>query len=182
MSSWSVRSPGMPERRMAQVVREAHRLDQVGVDVEVVPERAVQRPQVVADRAPDLRHLHRVREARAVEVVFAREEDLGLRLELAEGVRVDDPVAVDLERVAVVGLPRAPVGLAVEGSVESVGHLWGGSPWQSARPWMQSPRQRPRRSVRGCFDRIPGQELPYTYERQDDACDLQAEGRARAST
>ena len=63
---------GMPERRMAQVVREAHRLDQVGVDMEVVPERAVQRPQVVADRAPDLGHLHRVRQARPVEVVFPR--------------------------------------------------------------------------------------------------------------
>ena len=112
----------VPERRVAQVVREADRLDQVRVDEEVVPQGPLQRPQELADRAADLRDLHRVGEPRAVEVVLAREEDLGLRLELAERVRVDDPVAVDLERVAVVGLAGAPEGLAVEGPVESVGH------------------------------------------------------------
>ena len=122
MSSWSVRSPGVPERGVAQVVREADRLDQVRVDVEVVPQGPLAGPQELADRAPDLGHLHRVREARAVEVVLPGEEDLRLRLELAEGVRVDDPVAVYLEGVAVVGLALPAGGLAVEGSVESVGH------------------------------------------------------------
>ncbi len=76
----------------------------------------------MADRPADLRHLHRMGEPGPVEVVFARQEHLGLRLELAEGVRVDDPVAVDLEGVPIIGLAGAAVGLPVEIIVERVGH------------------------------------------------------------
>jgi hypothetical protein len=110
------------EGRVPEVMREADRLHQVRVDEEVVAKRALERPEELADRAADLRHLHRVREPRAVEVVLPGEEDLGLRLELAERVRVDDAVAVDLERVPVVGLAGAAEGLAVKGPVESVCH------------------------------------------------------------
>src|SRR5471032_2297617 len=64
-------------------------------------------------------------QARSVEVVFTGEENLGLRLQLPEGLGVDDPVAVDLKRVAVVRLARTPVGLAVEVAVELVPHQRG---------------------------------------------------------
>ena len=48
-------------------------------------------------RAPDLRPLQAVGEARAVVVALVVHEDLGLVLEPAEGRAVDDAVAVALE-------------------------------------------------------------------------------------
>ena len=52
--------------------------------------------------------LHGMGEARAVEIVLPGKEHLGLGLELAERMGVDDPVPVDLEGVAVVRLPPPP--------------------------------------------------------------------------
>lgn len=124
---------GVAKGRVPKVVRKANRLDQVAIYEEVVPQGPLHGPQELADRPAYLRDLHRVREPRPVEVVLPGEEDLGLRLELAEGVRVDDPVAVDLERVPVVGLAGTAEGLAVEGPVESIGHL-GRQPEQSDGP------------------------------------------------
>ena len=77
---------GVPERRMAEVVPEADRLRQVLVQ-----------PQGARHRARDAAGLERVREAGAVVVALGRDEDLGLVLEAAEALRVDDPVAVALE-------------------------------------------------------------------------------------
>src|SRR5262249_48621819 len=110
------------ERRMPEVVREADGLDEVAVDVEVVLHRSALGAQVMADRAADLRDFHRVREARAVEVGLAGEEDLRLRLQFSKRVRVDDAVAVDLERVAIVGLSAGAERLAVERVIKPVGH------------------------------------------------------------
>src|ERR1035437_3802288 len=76
----------------------------------------------MADGPADLRHLHRVGQPRAVEIVFARQEHLRLGLQLAEGMRMDDAVAVDLERAAVVRLAARAPHLDVEGVVEAILH------------------------------------------------------------
>ena len=49
-------------------------------------------------RARNLRHLERVREARAVVIAGRREEDLRLVLQPAERLAVDDAIAIALER------------------------------------------------------------------------------------
>ena len=74
------------ERRVADVVAERHRLDQILVQ----PERA-------GDRPADLAHLEDVREPGAVVVAHGREEHLRLVLRAPEGLAVDDAVAVDGE-------------------------------------------------------------------------------------
>ena len=75
------------ERRVADIVAERHRLDQILVD-----------PQRARDRAADLVHLEDVREARAVVIADRGEEDLRLVLRAPEGLAMDDAVAVDRER------------------------------------------------------------------------------------
>ena len=77
----------VPERRMAGVVAEADRLDEILVQ-----------PQRARDDARDRGRLERVRDARAVVVAGGVDEDLRLALQAAERLRVDDPVAVALER------------------------------------------------------------------------------------
>src|SRR3546814_6589311 len=81
---------GMAERRVSEVVREGERLGQVFVE-----------PEAARQRARDLRHLDRMGQARPVVVALVIDEDLRLVLQAAEGGRVDDPVAVALERRAV---------------------------------------------------------------------------------
>ena len=78
---------GVAEGRVAEVVTEPDRLGQVLVQAE--------RPR---DRAGDSAGLERVREPGAVVVPLGGDEDLRLVLEPAEGLGVDDPVAVALER------------------------------------------------------------------------------------
>ena len=75
------------ERRVAHVVAEADRLRQVLVQA--------QRP---GDAARDPGRLERVRHARAVVVAGRVDEDLRLALQPPERLRVEDPVAVALER------------------------------------------------------------------------------------
>jgi hypothetical protein len=77
------------ERRVAEVVRESERLGKVLVE-----------PQGPRQRPRDLAHLDRMGEARAVMVALVEDEDLGLVLQPAEGARMDDTVAVALERAA----------------------------------------------------------------------------------
>jgi hypothetical protein len=79
----------VPERRVAEVVAQADRLDEVLVE----RKRA-------GDRAGDLRHLERVRHPRAVVVALGRDEDLRLVLQAPERLAVHDPVAVALQRGA----------------------------------------------------------------------------------
>ena len=80
---------GMPERRMAEIVRERRRLGQVLVE----PERARQ-------RARDLRDLQRMGEPGAVMVALVKDEDLRLVAEAPEGGGMDDAVAIAAEIVA----------------------------------------------------------------------------------
>ena len=87
---------GVAEGRVAEVVAEPDRLGQVLVEAE----RA-------GDRAGDPAGLQRVGEAGPVVVALGGDEDLRLVLEAAEGLRVDDPVAVALEGGADAGC-RAP--------------------------------------------------------------------------
>ncbi len=77
----------VPERRVPEVVAEPDRLDEVLVQ----PERA-------GDAARDARRLERVRHPGAEVVAAGVDEDLRLALQPAERLRVDDPVAVALER------------------------------------------------------------------------------------
>ena len=81
------------ERRVPEVVPEPDRLGQVLVQ-----------PQRPRDGARDPAGLERVREPGAVVVALGRDEHLRLVLEPPERLRVHDPVAVALERRAVVGV------------------------------------------------------------------------------
>jgi hypothetical protein len=81
------RLPDVPEGRVPEVVPEPDRLGQVLVQ----GERS-------RDRARDPAGLERVGEAGAVVVALGSNEDLGLVLEAPERLRVDDPVAIALER------------------------------------------------------------------------------------
>ena len=73
----------MTERRMAEVVRQGHRLGEIGVQTQ----RLGQGPR-------DLRHLKAMGQAGAVIVALMRHKDLGLLLQASEGAGVDDPVPV----------------------------------------------------------------------------------------
>ena len=88
---------------MSKVVDQRERLDKVHIQVESRSEGA-----------RDLRDLDGVRQARAEVVGVAAGEDLGLVLQAAERARVDNAVAVALERIAV-GMRRlriaAPAGI-----------------------------------------------------------------------
>ena len=77
---------GVAERGVAEVVAQGDGLGQVLVEAEGL-----------GDRPGDLGDLEAVRQPRPVVVAERREEDLGLVLEAAEGLRVDDPVPVALE-------------------------------------------------------------------------------------
>ncbi len=80
------RFAGVTERRVAEVVAERDRLGEVLIE-----------PQRAGDGASDLRDFEGVGEARAIVVLLGVDEDLGLVLETAERLGVDDPVAVALE-------------------------------------------------------------------------------------
>ena len=118
----------MTEGRVAEVVGEAGGFDQVGVDEKIRLERSVTlgfEPE--ADRLANLRDFKRVGEAGAVEIVFAAPENLRFVLQAAEGGRVKDAVAIDLERAAIVaGILPTREAFGVEISVEAVLHAGGG--------------------------------------------------------
>ena len=78
--------PGMPKRRVAEIVAERDRFRKVVVE-----------PQRPGQRAGDLRHLDGVRQAGAEMIAVVIDEHLGLVGEAAEGGRMHDAVAVALE-------------------------------------------------------------------------------------
>ena len=78
--------PRVAERRVAEIMGEADRLDEVLVQA-----------QRARDRAGDLRDFERVREPRPVEIAFVVDEHLGLVDEAAERRGVNDAVAIALE-------------------------------------------------------------------------------------
>src|SRR4051812_46688601 len=113
---------GMPKRRMAKIVRETTRLHEIAIEGKIIAQGAADCPEVVANRAADLRDFHGVGQAGTVEIVFAREKNLRLRLQLPKSMRVDDPVTIDLKCVAVIRLARCAEGLAIERVVEPILH------------------------------------------------------------
>ena len=76
---------GMAERRVAQVVRQGNGLDQVLVE-----------PQRTRNGAAQLRHLQRVRHARAKQVTLVVQEDLRLVDQPPERRGMNDAVAIAL--------------------------------------------------------------------------------------
>src|SRR5688500_14868594 len=78
---------GVAEWRVADVMPERDRLGQLLVQ-----------SQHLRDAARDLRDFERMREPRAVMVARRREEDLCLMLQTAEGLGVDDAIAIPLKR------------------------------------------------------------------------------------
>jgi len=80
---------GVAEGRVAQVVRQRDRLDQVLVQA-----------QAARDAAPELRNLERMRQPGAEQVALVVQEHLGLVDQATEGGGVDDAVTVALESVA----------------------------------------------------------------------------------
>ena len=78
---------GVAERRVAEIVAERDRFGELLVQA-----------QDLRDRARDLRHLERVRQARAVVIAGRREEHLRLVLQPAERLAVDDAIAIALKR------------------------------------------------------------------------------------
>ena len=78
---------GVAERRVSEIVAERDRFGQLLVQA-----------QHFRDGARDLRDLERVRQARPVVIAGRREEHLRLVLQPAEGLAVDDAVAVALKR------------------------------------------------------------------------------------
>ena len=77
---------GVSERRVPEVVSERDRFGQLFVE-----------PQHLGDAARDLRDLQRVGQPRAVVIAGRREEHLGLVLEPAERLAVNDAIAVALK-------------------------------------------------------------------------------------
>src|SRR6185437_6090259 len=77
----------MAERRVADVVRQRQRLGEVLVEA-----------QAARDGARDLRHFEAMRQPGAVVVALVIDEDLGLVLQAPERGRVNNAVAVALER------------------------------------------------------------------------------------
>src|SRR5690606_14020224 len=77
---------GVAERRVAKVMGQRNRFDEVFVQA-----------QRARQRAGDLRHFETVGEARAKQIAFMVDENLGLVLEPPKGTGVDDAIAVTLE-------------------------------------------------------------------------------------
>ena len=82
--------PGMAERRMPEIVRQADRLGQRLVE-----------PQRVGNRASNLRHLERMCQSRAIQVALVIDEHLRLVHEPPERGRVNDAIAIALVLAAV---------------------------------------------------------------------------------
>ena len=82
--------PGMSERRVAEVVREADGLDEVLIE-----------PHGARHGSGNLRDLEGVSQTRSVEITFVIDEDLGLVDEAAKCRGVDDAVAIALELAAI---------------------------------------------------------------------------------
>src|SRR5262249_8957973 len=128
----------MTERRMTEVVREAHGFDEIAVDEKVAAHRRTARPEERADRTADLGDFHRVRQPRTVEIILPGKKNLRLRLQFPKRMRMNDPIAIHLEGRPVVALAGAAKRLAVEGVVEPVLHRAVAANTNLSRRTMQS--------------------------------------------
>jgi len=98
--------PCVPKRWMTEIVGEANSLNQIGIDMKVLPEMLALFPKEGTDRSPNLRDLNRMCQSGSVEIVFPRPEDLGLGLQPPKGVAVNYAIPVHLKGSSVgVALP-----------------------------------------------------------------------------
>jgi hypothetical protein len=116
--------PAMTVGRMAQIVSQASRFDEIGIEEKLGVEERRTMVEKGTNGAADLGHFHGMRQAGPVKVVFSGEEDLGLALQGAEGGRVNDPIAIDLKGAAVFLGPAGPgvQGFGIERVVEVIDH------------------------------------------------------------
>src|SRR5262249_10869237 len=77
---------GVPERRVAEIVRKRDRLDEVLIEV-----------QGAGDPAPDLRHLERMRKASTEQIALVIDENLGLVFEATKRGRGNHTLPGTLE-------------------------------------------------------------------------------------
>src|SRR5690349_643912 len=84
---------GVPEGRVAEIVRQRQRFGEILVE-----------PELARQRAGDLGDLQRMGQAGAVMIALMEHKNLGLVLEPAKRGRVDHPVAIPAERAP--GLAR----------------------------------------------------------------------------
>ena len=75
----------MPKGRMPQVMRQTDRLGQILIAA-----------QAARQRAPDLRHLHAMRQPVAIVVAFGIDKDLRLIFQATKRCRVNNAVAIAL--------------------------------------------------------------------------------------
>ncbi len=78
--------PGMPERRMTEIVRQRNRFDQILVQA-----------QVPRNRSCDLRHFDAVRQASAKQIAFMIDEHLRFVFKTSECGRMNNTVTITLK-------------------------------------------------------------------------------------
>ena len=89
----------MAEGRVAQIMRQTHRLDEVRIDEKPVIQRATgPRLEPIADGLANLRHFQRMGQPGPVKIVLAAPKHLGLVLHAPECRGVQHPVPVHLKR------------------------------------------------------------------------------------
>ena len=144
--------PGVSEWRVAEVVCQRDRLDQVLVQ-----------PQIAADRAADLRDFDRMREPGTEQIAFVVDENLRLVFEPAKGGAVNDAVAIALELAARarprLGVPAAAAGRRIAPPAgERSGRAHAGSAFHlrcGAQPVHAASVARNCASVTGCTRAAP---------------------------
>jgi hypothetical protein len=93
---------GMTEWGMSDVVREAGSFHQVRIDPESFFEQGRGLIEPMTNASPDLGDLDGVSQPGSVEIIFPGKEDLRLVLKTTERRGVNDAIAIDLERTAIV--------------------------------------------------------------------------------
>ena len=161
-SSSSAASPAWPNGGCPSVVAEPDRLGEILVQ-----------PQRPRDDARDAGRLERVRHPRAVVVARGVDEDLRLALQAAERLRVQDPVAVALERRPHAALVLGP--LAAARLVRAHGERR-----QRAAPRARGSARRRRRQLFPASSGIEGQRS-FARRRSDDDRDGAAVGAPRGA-
>ena len=112
---------GVPERGVAEIVCQAGGLDEIRIDMKIRRQVFIPLKQIAADRPANLGDFDGMRQAGPIEVILPDRKDLGLRLQAPESGRVDDAVAVLLERAAIVRIAPT-MNFCVKVVIEGVGH------------------------------------------------------------